>query len=222
MSHEEKTVTTQNKDPQGVVPEGFKKNSVGHLVPIDVIKPEHLLEDELVLMLTDKAIALEAELTDMREYTLAEVAGLRELIAEKYGVLKGGQKGNVTLTSYDGRFQVQVSVGESISFGPELSAAKELIDSCVLRWSEGSNDYVQALIQHAFQTNQQGKIDTGRVLSLRRLAIEDPEWLNAMEAISDALRVTGSKTYTRFYRRDPIRDTLTPIALNIASAGMTA
>jgi len=128
----------------------------------------------------------------------------------------------VTLTSYDGRFQVQVSIGESISFGPELSAAKDLIDGCVLRWSEGSNANVQALIQHAFQTNQQGKIDTGRVLGLRRLEIDDPEWKQAMEAISDAVRVTGSKTYTRFYRRDPIRDILTPIALNIANAQVSA
>jgi len=197
-------------------------NSVGALVPIDVIKAEHLLEDELVKKLTARAKVLNAMLAEFADETLAEVAALRDLISEQYGVKKGGAKGNVTLTSYDGKLQVQVAVGESISFGPELAAAKELIDGCVLRWSEGSNANTQALIQHAFQTNKAGKIDTGRVLGLRQLDISDPEWKQAMEAISNAVRVTGSKTYTRFYDRDPIKDTLTPISLNIANAQVSS
>jgi len=200
------------------IPEGYMKDSVGALVPIEAIKPQHLLEDQLVRSLIEPAETMSAKLAELRDHTLAEVASFRELIAEKYGVTKGGAKGNVTLTSYDGTLQAQVSVGDSISFGPELSAAKELIDSCVLRWSEGSNANTQALVQHAFQTNKLGKIDTGRVLGLRRLAIEDEEWARAMDAISDAVRVTGSKTYVRFYRRDPIKETLTPISLNIANA----
>lgn len=201
------------------VPEGYMKNSVNALVPIEMIKPQHLLEDELVKSLVGRATMLNAGLAKFRADALSEAAGYREMIAEEYGVKKGGSKGNMTLTSYDGRLQIHISVGESISFGPELSVAKELIDGCVLRWSEGSNAQIQALIQHAFQTNKQGKIDTGRVLGLRRLDIEDDDWKRAMEAISDAVRVTGSKTYVRVYHRDPFKDDLTPISLNIANAG---
>jgi hypothetical protein len=36
---------------------------------------------------------------------------------------------------------------------------------------------------------------------LLRLAIDDPRWAKAMEAIRSAMRVIGSKTYVRCYER---------------------
>lgn len=201
-----------------VVPEGYMKNPRGMLVPTDKVKPEHIMEDGVVRDLVAQAEEINRTLARFREKVFGEVASFRELIAEKYDAKKGGAKGNVTLSSYDGTLQLQVSIGESITFGPELEAAKSLIDDCVLRWSENSGSEIKALVQHAFQTNKQGKIDTGRVLSLRQLEIDDPQWAKAMEAISDAVKVTGSKTYARFYRRDPITDAKTAISLDIANA----
>lgn len=43
---------------------------------------------------------------------------------------------------------------------------------------------------------------TNRVLSLRRLDIQDGKWQQAMEAISDSIIITDSKAYIRFYERD--------------------
>ncbi|MEM6727842.1 MAG: DUF3164 family protein, partial [Pseudomonadota bacterium] len=83
-------------------------------------------------------------------------------------------------------------------------------------WSEGSNDNLKTLIFDAFQVNKEGKIDTGRVLGLRRLNIEDDKWVKAMEAVSDAVRVTGSRTYIRFYEKDESGATK-PISLDIAT-----
>ncbi len=40
------------------------------------------------------------------------------------------------------------------------------------------------------------------MLSLRSLDINDDKWLRAMEAISDAIQVTDTKEYIRFYERD--------------------
>lgn len=124
----------------------------------------------------------------------------------------------MTLRSYDGALEMQIAVSKSISFGVELQAAKELVDKCVERWSEGASDNIVALVQHAFQTNKEGRIDTGRVLGLRKLDIDEDDWKAAMDAISDAIRVTGSKTYVRFYQRDPETGETNPIPLNIAKA----
>ncbi|STY90300.1 DUF3164 family protein [Moraxella bovis] len=43
---------------------------------------------------------------------------------------------------------------------------------------------------------------TRRVLSLRSLDINDEKWLQAMDAISDAIQVVSSKEYIRVYERD--------------------
>lgn len=185
------------------IPEGYMMNAEGALMPIDKVKPAHKLEDETVRRLIDEAKSVSAALAKFKDIAMGDAQAFRAMVAEQYGAKKGGAKGNMTLRSYDGALSVQVQVSETIDFGAELQAAKELIDDCVEAWSEGSNDNLKTLINHAFQVNKEGNIDTGRVLGLRRLDITDEKWTSAMNAISDAVRVTGSRTYIRFYETDP-------------------
>jgi len=197
--------------------DGYMTDSRGALIPMANVKPEHMMEDELVRGLHARATALSRELAEFRELALGEVGAFRDLISERYGAVRGGAKGNVTLTSYDGRLQMQVAVGETLAFGAELQAAKDLIDACVTRWSEGANANLQVLVDDAFRVSK-GRIDTARVLGLRRLAIEDADWKRAMDAIADAVKVVASKSYVRFYLRDPASDERVAIPLDIANA----
>lgn len=194
----------------------YKEDHRGAHVPIAAIKPERLLQDALALELAEEAEHLSALLANFKAKAKGDVAALRQLLAEKYDAKLGGAKGNVTIRSFDGKIEVQVAVGESISFGPELQVAKDLIDECVHAWSEGASDNIKALVDHAFQVNKEGRIDTGRVLGLRKLAIDDERWVRAMDAIADSVEVTGSKTYVRVYRRDPVTEEKTPISLDLA------
>lgn len=203
--------------PLDQIPEGYMMNADGALMPVDKVKPAHKLEDQLVHRLIEDAKALSSQLTKFKDLAMGDAQAFRSMIAEEYGAKKGGAKGNMTLRSYDGALSVQVQVTETIDFGAELQAAKELIDDCVEVWSEGSNDNLLVLINHAFQVNKEGNIDTGRVLGLRRLDITDEKWLSAMNAISDAVRVTGSRTYIRFYETDQ-KGERSAISLDLASA----
>ncbi|SCZ73713.1 Protein of unknown function [Photorhabdus luminescens] len=136
--------------------------------------------------------------------------------AEKYGTAKGGKKGNVTLYSYDGRFKIQRAMQDRIAFDERLQAAKELIDNCLADWTEGARPEIHALINQAFSTDKEGDINTGRVLALRRLDIDDERWQQAMVAIGEALQVIGSKSYIRVYERVGNTDQYKPISLDIA------
>lgn len=204
------------------VPAGYMLNRQGDLRPVSAIKPQDLLEDELVAEALAEARALRDGLAAFKAKWLGRAGDFKGLIAAEYGALKGGSKGNMMLSRYDGSEEMQVQVGEHIAFGPELSAAKELIDGCITRWSQGANDNLRAMVDQAFQVNKAGRIDTGRVLGLRRLAItgedggRDPEWERAMEAIADAVRVTGSRTYLRFYETDA-KGVRAPVSLDLAA-----
>jgi hypothetical protein len=198
------------------IPEGYMQDWRGALVPKSHIKPEDLLEDELVQGLAAEARTLSAALADFKLRALSETQAFKALLAQEYGATRGGAKGNMTLTAFDGTLQIQVQVSEHLTLGPQLQIAKELVNDCVTRWSEGANDNLRALVDHAFQVNKEGSVDTQRVLGLRRLSIDDADWLKAMDAIADAIRVTGSTTYIRFYDRDPRRNKEQPIQLNIA------
>jgi hypothetical protein len=46
-----------------------------------------------------------------------------------------------------------------------------------------------------------GRVNTKRVLGLRRLDIQDARWKKAMDAIGESLQTVGSKAYIRIYRR---------------------
>ena len=61
---------------------------------------------------------------------------------------------------------------------------------------------MRTLIEDAFQVDKKGRINTQRILGLRKLKIEHATWKRAMEAIGDAVTVTGSCTYYRVYERD--------------------
>lgn len=208
---------------QTPIPDGYMKNAQGALVPVDNIKPQDLLEDELVRRVAAEALDLSDQLRRLKAVALDEANAFKAQVALDYGAKRGGAKGNLTLKSYDGRLALKVQVSETLSFGPGLMAAKELIDTCIIRWSEGANANIRALVDQAFQVNKQGRIDTHRVLALRRLEMAgpdgapDPDWARAMEAIGDAIRVDGSRTYVRFYHVDPKTERETPIPLDLAS-----
>ncbi len=199
------------------VPEGYWRDAQGNLIPDANVKDMHKLEDQMVRGLVAKAIILSKELATFKRMALDEAVVFRQLIAEKYGAKRGGKKGNMTLRSYDGQFEMQVAISETISFGPELQAAKDLVDACLERWSVGASDNLKTMVNSAFQVGKEGRIDTGRVLALRQYEITDREWQRAMDAIGDAVRVTGSKTYVRFYQTDTETGVRSAISLDLAA-----
>ncbi|HAS4436057.1 TPA: DUF3164 family protein, partial [Vibrio cholerae] len=109
---------------------------------------------------------------------------------------------NVTLVSFDGKYKIQRSIGEHRIFDERIQAAKAKIDECITRWSEGSSDQIKALVELAFRVNKQGHIDVNQVLSLRQLNIDDKDWIEAMDAIADSIKVVGKTPYLRIYERD--------------------
>lgn len=187
--------------PTPSIPEGFREDPAGRLVPIATIKPEHLLEDELVQQLHAEARAMSETLAQFRDSARERIDGYLALLEQKYGVARRGKKGNLTLSSFDGALRVQLAVGEFIGFGPELQVAKQLVDECLGRWTEHTNDNLRAVVNDTFQVNKEGKVNADRILALRRLAIADETWQRAMTAIGDAVRVTRSKEYLRFHAR---------------------
>lgn len=202
--------------------EGFRQDAKGHLVPLELIKPIDLARDELVLELMGKAKALSQALAEFKSAAFGDIKAFVEMSAEQYKATIGGRKGNITLLSFDGRYKIIHAVQDSIKFDERLQAARALIDECAAEWMEGARSEVKALINEAFRTDKAGEISTGRVLALRRLDISDSRWQRAMQAISDAVQVVGSKSYVRIYERIGDSDQYAAIPLDIASVFVAA
>lgn len=192
-------------------------NGDGGLIPDAAVKAADKLQDEMVRKIIGAAMPLSAVVSEFRQVTLDDVDEFVALLAQEYGSQRGGAKGNLTLTSYDGTLKVSVQVSETIVFGAELQIAKNLVDECLREWSAGTRTEIQALINRAFDVDNQGRINRNALLGLVRLEIEDERWQEAMRAIRDSMRVVGSKRYVRMYRRADAQAAWTPITIDVAS-----
>ena len=182
-------------------PAGYRTNAQGHLVPESQIKPLDKLRDEVVMNIIEAARQQRQLLVEFKLGSMQKITDLIDLSSSEYGVEFGGTKGNVSLVSFDGRYKLVRAVGEHRVFDERIQAAKKLIDDCIGEWSGGADEKIMALVDHAFRVNKQGKIDINQVLGLRQLDINDAKWNEAMDAIADAIQVTGTSQYLRMYER---------------------
>jgi hypothetical protein len=202
---------------ENTIPTGYWKDANGNLVPESKVKPIDQLRNQVVYAVCRLAQAQSEAMSNFKINSMAEVAAFCALSLDQYGVKSGGEKGNITLVSYDGKYKIVRQMQDKITFGEQLMAAKALIDECVHLWAKGANDNIMALVSHAFQTDKEGKINTSRVLSLRRLDIKDAKWQDAMQAIADSMQTASTKPYIRFYRRDEKTLEYVPIVLDMAA-----
>ena len=184
-----------------VILPGHRINARGHQVPESQVKDIDIIRDEVVLAVVEKAKAAQQALAEFKTMAMNQIADFVDLSAEQYAVKYGGTKGNVSLLSFDGKYKIMRAMGEHRMFDERIQAAKAKIDECIHRWAEDANDHIKALVEHAFRVNKQGHIDVNQVISLRQLNIDDPDWMEAMNAIADSIQITGTSSYLRIYER---------------------
>ena len=194
----------------------YWQDAKGNLTPEELVKEIDKARDALVQEWVEKAKALNTEISRFKGGIFGDIQAFVELSAEKYGAKLGGNKGNVTLYSYDGKYKIQRAINDHLQFDERIQAAKVLIDECLNEWSAGSRPELKTLIERAFDVDKEGNLNTGRILGLRRVDIQDPRWLNAMQAISESVQVVNSKAYVRVYERIGDSDQYQPISLDVA------
>lgn len=196
----------------------YMRNTKGGLDPVENIKPQHLLQDEVVRKIIGYAVPLSEQITRFKEHTFDDIGALEALLAQEYDARLGGKKGNMTLMTVDGLYKVQVQVSDYIDFGPELHTAKTLLDECLNEWSADAGPELRGIVTNAFNTDKEGKINRSEIFMLLRQNIDDPRWVRAMDAVRDAMRVVGSKTYVRCYRRARHDGPWSAVTIDLAKA----
>lgn len=199
------------------IPQGYLRNAVGHLVPKELISEIDLTRDELVREIISRAEKTQKDMQDFKMKSLADLMAFVELSAEKYHVKMGGLKGNISFVSFDGQYKIQIAVAERVVFDERIHAAKEIIDQCIHRWTEGTGAEIRALVEHAFQTDKEGNISLSRILGLTQLKIEDELWKKGIDALRDSMQVAGTNTYMRLYKRTGPNGKYEQISLDMAA-----
>lgn len=199
------------------IPQGYVRNSAGHLVLESQVREQDKLRDDVARSLAAEAEDIHNRLKAYKARALSDIADLVSIAAERYDVKMGGKKGNVTVSTYDGQYKVTRTYAERLVFTEELEAARQLINDCIIRWSEGANDHIKVLVDRAFRTDGKGQIKTTAVLDLLRVDIPDAGWQRAMEALKDSIQSAGSTVYVRVYKRVGDSDRYEALPLDLAA-----
>jgi hypothetical protein len=197
----------------------YIENAQGDLVKRSNVREVDLLRDALVCELFAHGAEVAAQVAAFKGKAYADIVAFADLSAEKYGVKRGGKKGNISLSTFDGRYKIELARQDKLQFTEQLAAAQALILECFAEWTEGTRDEVRLLIDQAFRTNKAGQVSTEKVLGLLRLEIKHPKWDLAMQAIRDSVMVAGTASYIRLYRREGAAGKYRLIALDGAEAG---
>jgi hypothetical protein len=194
----------------------YREDSFGRLVPIESIKPLDLLRDDTVMRIVQGAKVLQETMVHFKQESRSDVQSFMDLAAEQYGTKLGGHKGNLTLVSFNGQYKVLLAISDKLEFDERLQIAKQLVDECIHDWAKDSNVNTRTLVEHAFQTDKQGKISTSRIFGLMRVKIEDEKWQRAMAALKDSIQVTHSSEYLRIYEREEENGQYKQVVLDFA------
>lgn len=196
----------------------YMSDAKGALLPIETIKQQNLLEDQLVREQFGWFLALVDQVNRFRGHLFADLGAFDALIAEKYGAEKGGPKGNRTYATVDDCYRISIRVRDTLDFGPELQASKSLIDECLRDWSEDAAAPLRLIVAGAFNVDKEGRINKAELFKLLRHDITDPKWVAAMDALKDAIRVTGSRTSPEFRMRAEVGGELVSVSFGLARA----
>lgn len=174
----------------------------GRYVPCDTIRAVDLLRDDLIRSLIPEVEDLSKKLAELKAKAFKDVDDFLALSASQYGVKSKAIKGNITLKTYNGEYEVRLASADNIEFDEQLQVAKELIDECLTEWCDGANAKLAVIVKDAFKVDRKGRLDKNRILGLRKYEIEDEKWKRAMEAIGNSVSVTGRRRYIRFFKID--------------------
>jgi hypothetical protein len=175
----------------------------GNSVPQRFVPKQDKARDAMVEKIVARARKLNQQIAAFDGWVDQEIGKFMDGAAKEAGITRN-PGGNQIFTSFSGDQRVEVKVCKFIDFDEKLQFAKQKIDNCLSRWSEGAKEKeaLRGVIARAFKQTRKGYLDTKMVLGLRGYQVKDQEWQEAMELISQAVTITGSKAYKMFSRRD--------------------
>lgn len=179
-------------------------DEAGTSIPYNRTTPYERKAERVTVKLAKEAIRLNKLLTEYKDTIRHEVEELYELfLAENNGTI-GKNKGGATFFNFDRSIKIEVSVQDLISFDPNLiELAKAKLDEVLNDGLNGAKEFVKPLLMDAFKTSN-GKLDTKRVLGLRRYAdrVKDARYDEAMALIDKSIRRPKTREYFRVWVKD--------------------
>lgn len=190
------------------------RDSNGNDVPLKYISKYDKAKDKAVRRILVRFTKTRAVLEQVVADTIAE---LQALAQTKESL---GAKGNFSARSFDGLIQVSIRQQYNILLDERVVRARELMlgyVSGVLSKVGGADaEALRLIVAEAFKANAQGFLPTGKIMSLLRMEIDNPDWHEAKRILQDSIKPQKGKRYLVCETRPGTQHDFTAIRLDIA------
>jgi len=192
----------------------------GRLIPESAIDEVDRRRHNTVIRNVKKMYKLHKELEKLKAYVLDSVEKFEEFSRKKHKVI-GGKKGYLTLHDYSKQYKIEIDVKPYIALNESFSHAVEKIENCIQRWNQDAHEspytqYIQEILKEALNL-EAGNVSHARLLSLRKLKIDDPEWKEAMNLLDKGREVVDSKRSARLYKKNEKTGEMEHLSLNFSN-----
>lgn len=196
------------------VPEGFIINAKGDHIRIENVPELALLKDQLIKMFVNQAQEISETISSFKSLAFSELDTLCDIAAEEHGEKLGGKKGNIKITSYDGKFQIVKTLRDVHTLEEQMPLIKQLIGEVTAEWKGAASEDLKNVIDKVLKVKDEGVINMQNVRDLLGMNVKHPKWKQAMQLILDSLKVIDQRSYVNVYERgDDGRYNLIPLSI---------
>lgn len=193
----------------------YYKKADGTLVPEDQVKDIDKLRDQMVMGIADKMLYLKQEMIKTKADVVEDIEAFMETASEQYDVKYGGEKGNLTFTSFDGNVQIKYYSNDYLTFNEGIHVAKKLIDEFLEDITRDSSKSIKQIVNQAFNLKQ-GRMDVKAILKLRDINETDPRWVKAMGIIDESRQYVSGNKSLRLYLKNRQTEKMEHIPLDFS------
>lgn len=185
-----------------VVLPGHMIDHKGRQVPLSII-PKHTLErDALVKQLFAEAKSFSDKKYDFYSAMFHAVENFQMEAATRHNVKIGGEKGHITLTSYDGHIQIVIDINRKIQFNEMLGASLEKAAKIVHKHAENGTPFIKSIANWLIDGWDVKNLPAFKLMMLVHANIDDQEWPEVRKMLEESYDFVAGNKCLNVYQID--------------------
>jgi|JFJP01.1.fsa_nt_gi hypothetical protein len=187
----------------------------GRVCPIGIYTEVQIARDRLVKQSIAEAKKRANEQQLYHQDMIASISEFFRLSAEEHHAKPLGEESGVDMVSIDGLMRIKLVRAKSATANEKLMIAKAMLEELVAKRGANIEPFFKTLVFAAFETSATGQMRLDKVIELRGMKCEYPEWRSIKEALDAAIEYVFKKRYVVFYERESAKDSWKQIPLNL-------
>lgn len=200
-----------------VIPKGYVKRANGDLTLESNLSDLEREENTLVGALFPRAKDLHEQMGRFKHDVMSMIEETIKRCIKDHKIKRFEKiKGNVSFVSIDGKYKVERGISDKIEANSSIEAARQLFVQYAEVLEAQSGEDAREFLKDYFRLNKDQYV-TSKLVELCNKSFTHPLYKQAKAALEQALFVSSTKAYVRFYIRNEKDDSWSAMPLQFSS-----